>query len=292
MIRAFTFLVLATATAVVTASQASAQSRDFMRNECSNAAQTYFRDFTAATDMKYNGQRVDGTHAINGRIFLETRSEDFACSYAADGRRMVEFYAEGRLRPAYLPTSPQPTPPANGMVVQVTGVPGGDVLNVRSGPGTGNRIVGALSNGTSVRQLDCRMVGKSRWCQIEMMTDMRERGWVNARYLTKGSATHLPGDAVVPGTGYNATGRIPCTNLPGGAMFDCAFGVRRTGNGNATLVVTFPAANARTMTFRGGVPVSADVAAALSYSRASGMTVVRIGNTERFRIPDAVLYGG
>lgn len=293
MNRNLTGTALVAATAILVAPQAWAQSRDFMQNECSNVAHGYFRDFTAATDMTYNGQRVDGTHAINGRIFLETRYEDFACSYAPDGRRMVEFFAEGRLRPAYLPGAQQPMPPTGGgTIVQVTGVPSGDVLNVRSGPGTGNRIVGALSNGTSVRQLDCRMVGKSRWCQIEMMTDMRERGWVNARYLTSGTATHLPGASPAPGGGYTATGRIPCTNLPGGAMFDCDFGVRRSGNGNATVFVTFPTGNSRTITFRNGTPVSADVAAVLGYHRQSDTTIIRIGNTERFRIPDAVLFGG
>jgi len=70
-----------------------------------------------------------------------------------------------------------------GDTMRVTGVASNDVLNVRSAPGTGNRIVGALANGDSVRILDCEDVGGSRWCQIEMMTDMRERGWVNARYL-------------------------------------------------------------------------------------------------------------
>ena len=177
-------------------SPAEAQSRNVMLNECSNVAQTYFRDFTAGTEMKYNGQRTDGTHAINGRIFLETRFEDFACSFARNGRRMVDFFAEGRSQNAYLPQGGNGGGnQQQGNVVQVTGVSAGDTLNVRSGPGTGNRIVGALSNGTSVRNLGCQMQGNSRWCQIEMMTDMRERGWVNARYLSGqggGQATQLP----------------------------------------------------------------------------------------------------
>ena len=71
----------------------------------------------------------------------------------------------------------------SGNTGRVRGVPANDVLNVRSGPGTGNSIVGALSNGDTVRTLRCQNVGSSRWCEIEMMTDMRERGWVNARYL-------------------------------------------------------------------------------------------------------------
>lgn len=92
------------------------------------------------------------------------------------------------------PSAPPSPPAANGKVVTVTGVPANDILNVRSGPGTGNRIVGALANGDRVRELRCQTVGNTRWCEIEMFTDMRERGWVNARYLTGSgaSATQLP----------------------------------------------------------------------------------------------------
>ena len=79
-------------------------------------------------------------------------------------------------------------------VVKVTGVASNDVLNVRSGPGTNFGLVGALANGDNVRRLGCQSQGGSTWCEIEMMTDMRERGWVNARFLTEqsGSATQLP----------------------------------------------------------------------------------------------------
>ena len=54
---------------------------------------------------------------------------------------------------------------------------------MRGGPGTGHPIVGALGNGEEVRNLGCKRQADSTWCEIEMMTDMPERGWVNARYL-------------------------------------------------------------------------------------------------------------
>jgi uncharacterized protein len=41
-------------------------------------------------------------------------------------------------------------------MVQVRGVPTNDILNVRSGPGTNYRIVGALANGEMVRNLGCQ----------------------------------------------------------------------------------------------------------------------------------------
>ena len=49
--------------------------------------------------------------------------------------------------------------------------------------------MGALANGDSVRLLGCQNVGNSRWCEIEMMTDMRERGWVAGRYLREAAAS-------------------------------------------------------------------------------------------------------
>ncbi len=91
-------------------------------------------------------------------------------------------------------------------------MPSNDILNLRSGPGTGYRVVGALSNGTSVYNLGCKQQGASRWCQIEMMTDMRERGWVNARYLTRGTATQLPSP---PSAGTGGTSTIRVQFAPG-----------------------------------------------------------------------------
>src|SRR5690606_32012313 len=99
----YSLLVGAFACLAVTATDASAQSVDFMQNECSSVAQTFYRDFNAATEMQYNGRRVDGTHAINGRIYLETRAADFACSYNSSGRKMVEFVADGRKQNGFLP---------------------------------------------------------------------------------------------------------------------------------------------------------------------------------------------
>lgn len=184
-------LTLAFAGAALFATGAAAQSAQWMLDDCAALAQKYFGDFEARSEMQYNGRRVDGTHAINGRIFLETRYEDFACSFDRTGRKMTEFFVEGRLQNAYLPGGT--TEAGNGKSVAVRGVPANDVLNVRGGPGTNYRIVGALANGDRVHNLGCEAHGKARWCHIEMMSDMRERGWVNARYLDLGTAAQKPG---------------------------------------------------------------------------------------------------
>ncbi|MBJ3764651.1 SH3 domain-containing protein [Maribius pontilimi] len=121
----------------------------------------------------------------------------------SDGQQWCEVQAAGggargwvAARFLALP-SPETTSGATGRIVTIAGVPDGDVLNVRSGPGTGEAIVGALSNDTQVRELRCEPQAGSRWCEIEMMTDMRGRGWINARYIVGNgpSATQLPSAA-------------------------------------------------------------------------------------------------
>lgn len=75
---------------------------------------------------------------------------------------------------------------------QVQGLSGGDTLNVRSGPSTGNPVVGTVRNGDSLRNFGCTMNGSTRWCQVE--TPRGQRGWVAGRYLHEsfGQPTTLP----------------------------------------------------------------------------------------------------
>lgn len=94
-------------------------------------------------------------------------------------------------------------PPQQGNVVTIAGVPANDVLNVRAGPGTNHSIVGALGNGSQVRNLRCKQYGSSRWCEIEMITDMRERGWINARFIS-GQAAQLPSTSRVQRVRFDA----------------------------------------------------------------------------------------
>ena len=97
-----------------------------------------------------------------------------------------------------------------GPTTMVTGLTAGDLLNVRSGPGTGNAIIGKLGNGDRVQRLGCRMNGSTEWCEIEMMTDMRERGWVAAQYLSGGedTATTDDGGGAMAGAGGTSDERV------------------------------------------------------------------------------------
>jgi len=71
---------------------------------------------------------------------------------------------------------------------EVANLTAGDTLNVRAGPGTENAIVGELANGDRVRNLGCKRVGQSRWCQIEAGDEQRFSGWVNGHYLVEAAA--------------------------------------------------------------------------------------------------------
>ena len=73
---------------------------------------------------------------------------------------------------------------------QVHGLAGGDTLNVRSGPSTGNGSVGRLVEGDVIRNLGCQMSGSTRWCQIETRNGLT--GWVAGRYLHESVAQQQP----------------------------------------------------------------------------------------------------
>ena len=141
------------------------------------AGQDYGGPYTGSSDDDRRAEVTiprDGDWAIRVYLMGNDRDADKTVGYS------IDVYI------APLADSPGETSAsaARSDLVQVTGVPADDVLNVRGGPGTGYPIVGALGNGDEVRNLRCESEGNSTWCEIEMLTDMRERGWVNSRYLS------------------------------------------------------------------------------------------------------------
>jgi len=140
------------------------------------AGQDYGGPYTGSSDDDRRAQVTvphDGDWAI--RVYLMGNDRDTGKTVGYS----IDVYIAPSSKSTHAPSAPR----GSGHVTHVTGVAANDVLNVRSGPGTNDRIVGALGNGDQVRNLGCQSHGSSRWCQIEMMTDMHERGWVNTRYL-------------------------------------------------------------------------------------------------------------
>lgn len=82
----------------------------------------------------------------------------------------------------------------------VTGVPEGDVLNIRKLPSADAAQVGAIGNGDRVQNLGCEQHHGSRWCKIRLLDEMGGVGWVNARYLTEASGPSNEAGAVNHGS--------------------------------------------------------------------------------------------
>ncbi len=166
---------------------------------------------------------------------------------------------------------------------EVTGVPANDTLNVRAAPGTGNEVVGELANGDRVANLGCQMVGKSRWCRIEAGTEMKFTGWVNGRYLQEASGASQ---------GNEATGMVPCSTAPGQPSRQCNFRVSRGPDGNASVWVNLGTGEERYIEFRNGEPITSEAGLDVSYEKSGDLFLIRMGNSERYEIPEAVIYGG
>ena len=102
------------------------------------------------------------------------------------------------------------------------------------------------------------------------------------------------GDALVDGTNYNATGKIPCTMNISQPKSSCSFGVTRKGNGNGSVTVTKPDGRTRMIFFDRGTATGYDMNQAdpgeFSAKRESDMSIISIGQ-ERYEIPDAVIFG-
>ena len=66
---------------------------------------------------------------------------------------------------------------------EVTGVDEDDMLKMRTGPGTGYKVILGLPNGTQLRVHDCDQVGGTRWCEVSLRHSRKLKGFVSWHYL-------------------------------------------------------------------------------------------------------------
>lgn len=70
---------------------AEAATPEIMMAQCRSRAHDEFKIRLPDIDTKYEGQRTDGTHAVNGTAFLKTGERTFQCSFNRDGDKIVQF---------------------------------------------------------------------------------------------------------------------------------------------------------------------------------------------------------
>ncbi len=178
---------------------------------------------------------------------------------------------------------------------KVTGV--SHFLNLRAKPSASAQVIGKFAPGTLVDGFGCQTRGTATWCDVQQVGG-GVRGFVRADYLQPASpsAAAVNDSADCAGQGkFDARGTLPCAQYSGQPLRQCQFGVARSGDGNATVVVTKPDGSTRAIFFRLGRAMSADTSQAEGYppftaTREKDLHLVRIGE-ERYEIPHAVLTG-
>jgi hypothetical protein len=166
---------------------------------------------------------------------------------------------------------------------------GGDVAHF-VGSTSGNRFEGELAQ--SGDQTIRVYLERSAARRNETAHYRLEVAITGAAHRKRAAAT---GDAKVPGTGYHATGNIPCYMGGGQPTSSCPFGVKREGNGSGVVTVTKPDGRTRAIFFDNGRATGADTSQAdpgkFSASKQGDLNIIHIGQ-ERYEIPDAVIFGG
>lgn len=70
---------------------ADAKTPGRMMQECRIRAHEVLHTRLPNIETKYEGQRTDGTHAVNGTAWIRGRTETFQCSFNRRGGRIVQF---------------------------------------------------------------------------------------------------------------------------------------------------------------------------------------------------------
>lgn len=101
-------------------------------------------------------------------------------------------------------------------------------------------------------------------------------------------------DALIPGTSYHASAKIKCVPAFETTPRECdAFVIRRGLDGTATIDIP-GSAGKRSILFVKGKPTASNAQAmdALTNERKGDVTIVKLGTSERYEIPDALVTGG
>jgi len=111
-------------------------------------------------ETKYEGQRTDGTHAVNGTAWMRGRTETFQCSFDRPGRQIIQFVVNN------------PSHSGSAKPEQPSIEPTTRTERVRFPAGTtGTEFKDALASGDSVRYV--LRGGKRQFLYVRVATDNR-----------------------------------------------------------------------------------------------------------------------
>jgi hypothetical protein len=136
--------------------------------------------------------------------------------------------------------------------------------------------------------------------RVYLMRPAARRGEISNYTLTVGASGKALApitaskDALIPGTSYHASAKIKCIPAFETTPRECdAFVVRRGFDGTATIDIP-GSAEKRSILFVKGKPMASSAQAidALTAERKGDVTIVKLGASERYEIPDALLTGG
>ncbi|MBL0225726.1 MAG: hypothetical protein IPQ16_09195 [Geobacteraceae bacterium] len=100
-------------------------------------------------------------------------------------------------------------------------------------------------------------------------------------------------DALIPGTPFHASTTIDCPPRFDGQPQKCeAFVIRYGFDGTATVEVRDAQGIRQRILFVKGKPVASDSTEPVTFSRKGDVSDVRLGEWERFDVPDVLVFGG
>lgn len=165
----------------------------------------------------------------------------------------------------------------------------GRPVAMRAAPAPRARVIMEFAAGYQLVGGLCTPGAAAGWCQVWRPDEPELRGYVRARDLVASGAA--AGDALVPGTRYNATGDLFCAAPGAKPEPRCPFGVVRAGPGRATVTVRRPDAASLEVAFENGKVTAVRGAPEFTAERRSDSTFVTTGGLV-YEIPDAVINGG
>ena len=136
--------------------------------------------------------------------------------------------------------------------------------------------------------------------RVYLMRPAARRGESSDYTLTVGvsgqalAPTAASSDALIPGTSYHASAKIKCVPAFETSPRECdAFVIRRGFDGTATLDI-HGSVEKRSILFVKGMPTASNARSmdTLTSERRGEVTIVRLGESERYEIPDALIAGG